>query len=236
MASKNSGTTVFVIPEAKFGKAGAARLTNDGTLVFAVEGVQGEFDGDELIALDCPNPQETLIVGLRWIAELQTNPHYIIGNPAMYELLKDSVLIEDAPELGFGKTRLTQRGENAVEAYHVYQEQNPPKPPANNWQNWQQRFHDEYRRVSEDYEARIGEDMPLSFDEWMDEQTDFAGKRESAQNTFKAQRKLLTDIGTSAVGIEIIANRGGSLKVIEEQAHSILVKLGYYEKAPKPAE
>lgn len=216
----NRGKEVFVIPEAVFGIAGAARLTHDGTLVFAVEGTRGEFDGDELIELDGFDSRETLLVGLSWIAELQTNPHYIIGNPAMYDALKEAVLIEDAPELGLGKTRLTTRGDNAVEAWRVYQQRNPPKPKPNDWVQWQQRFYDEYKRVSLDYQRRTGEPNPLSFPEWMDEQTDFTLKHSSAQISYDFWQQRNSDMA------ELIGYMSAALESTRQVVKSVSVRRG----------
>lgn len=122
------GSHVAIIPEGKFGKVAQQRITQDGTTVYKVSGLAGEFDDDELIWLSSIFSENVLQTGLRWIANLETDRHYIIGNPAMYDFLKAARLVEDAPELGAGKTRLTTRGENAVHAFNSVNNQQDVTP------------------------------------------------------------------------------------------------------------
>lgn len=94
---------------------------------------------------------------------------------------------------------------------------------------WVRAFYAEFQRIEQKAIQEWGH-CPITFEEWMDERTDFETLRANAEITAKAQNKLMSDIITTLIGIEIIANRRGVYQVVERESHRLLVALGYHQE------
>lgn len=143
-----------------------------------------------------------------------------IGGATRAILHRDYVTIIREGNVASGYDRfytITALGREAMAAYEVQ----PREMTQPGWQEWQQRFDDEYRRVSANYQTATGEPNPLSFVEWMDEQTDFAGKRSSAQISYDFWQQRHSDMA-KLIGYMSAALEEGSRSVKHEVARNAI--------------